>query len=74
VESEPESDDAEIVASDERARFSPSQRRLRKRTPVFRVSPAVARAASAWTNIKTTDKKGKSGRHSYVFEHDQVLS
>jgi DNA gyrase subunit A len=73
VETEPESDDAEIVASDERGQvLTITEKGFGKRTPVsaYRLQ---SRGGIGVTNIKTTDKNGKVAGISYVFEDDQVL-
>lgn len=73
VEAEPESDDAEIVASDERGQvLTVTEKGFGKRTPVsaYRLQ---SRGGIGVTNIKTTDKNGKVAGISYVFEDDQVL-
>jgi DNA gyrase subunit A len=73
VESEPESDDVEIVASDERGQvLTVTEKGFGKRTPVsaYRLQ---SRGGIGVTNIKTTDKNGKVAGISYVFEDDQVL-
>jgi DNA gyrase subunit A len=73
VESEPESDDAEIIASDERGQvLTITEKGFGKRTPVsaYRLQ---SRGGIGVTNIKTTDKNGKVAGISYVFEDDQVL-
>jgi DNA gyrase subunit A len=73
VESEPESDDAEVIASDERGQvLTVTEKGFGKRTPVsaYRLQ---SRGGIGVTNIKTTDKNGKVAGISYVFEDDQVL-
>jgi DNA gyrase subunit A len=73
AESEPESDDAEIIASDERGQvLTITEKGFGKRTPVsaYRLQ---SRGGIGVTNIKTTDKNGKVAGISYVFEDDQVL-
>jgi DNA gyrase subunit A len=73
IESEPESDDAEIVASDERGQvLTITEKGFGKRTPVsaYRLQ---SRGGIGVTNIKTTEKNGKVAGISYVFEDDQVL-
>jgi DNA gyrase subunit A len=73
VESEPESDEAEIVASDERGQvLTVTEKGFGKRTPVsaYRLQ---SRGGIGVTNIKTTEKNGKVAGISYVFEDDQVL-
>jgi DNA gyrase subunit A len=73
VEAEPESDDSEIVASDERGQvLTITEKGFGKRTPVsaYRLQ---SRGGIGVTNIKTTDKNGKVAGISYVFEDDQVL-
>jgi DNA gyrase subunit A len=73
VEAEPESDEAEIVASDERGQvLTVTEKGFGKRTPVsaYRLQ---SRGGIGVTNIKTTDKNGKVAGISYVFEDDQVL-
>jgi len=73
VESEPESDDTEIVVSDERGQvLTVTEKGFGKRTPVsaYRLQ---SRGGIGVTNIKTTDKNGKVAGISYVFEDDQVL-
>jgi DNA gyrase subunit A len=73
VETEPESDDAEIVASDERGQvLTITEKGFGKRTPVsaYRLQ---SRGGIGVTNIKTTEKNGKVAGISYVFEDDQVL-
>jgi DNA gyrase subunit A len=73
VETEPESDDTEIVASDERGQvLTITEKGFGKRTPVsaYRLQ---SRGGIGVTNIKTTDKNGKVAGISYVFEDDQVL-
>jgi DNA gyrase subunit A len=73
VETEPESDDAEIVVSDERGQvLTITEKGFGKRTPVsaYRLQ---SRGGIGVTNIKTTDKNGKVAGISYVFEDDQVL-
>jgi DNA gyrase subunit A len=73
VETEPESDDVEIVASDERGQvLTVTEKGFGKRTPVsaYRLQ---SRGGIGVTNIKTTEKNGKVAGISYVFEDDQVL-
>jgi DNA gyrase subunit A len=73
VETEPESDDAEVIASDERGQvLTVTEKGFGKRTPVsaYRLQ---SRGGIGVTNIKTTDKNGKVAGISYVFEDDQVL-
>jgi DNA gyrase subunit A len=73
VESEPEGDDAELIASDERGQvLTITEKGFGKRTPVsaYRLQ---SRGGIGVTNIKTTDKNGKVAGISYVFEDDQVL-
>jgi DNA gyrase subunit A len=73
VESEPESDDAEVIASDDRGQvLTVTEKGFGKRTPVsaYRLQ---SRGGIGVTNIKTTDKNGKVAGISYVFEDDQVL-
>jgi len=73
AETEPEGDDAEIVASDERGQvLTITEKGFGKRTPVsaYRLQ---SRGGIGVTNIKTTDKNGKVAGISYVFEDDQVL-
>jgi DNA gyrase subunit A len=73
VEAEPESDDAEVIASDERGQvLTVTEKGFGKRTPVsaYRLQ---SRGGIGVTNIKTTDKNGKVAGISYVFEDDQVL-
>jgi len=73
VEVEPESDDAEVIASDERGQvLTVTEKGFGKRTPVsaYRLQ---SRGGIGVTNIKTTDKNGKVAGISYVFEDDQVL-
>jgi DNA gyrase subunit A len=73
VESEPESEDNEIVASDDRGQvLTITEKGFGKRTPVsaYRLQ---SRGGIGVTNIKTTDKNGKVAGISYVFEDDQVL-
>jgi len=73
IESEPESDDAEVIASDERGQvLTVTEKGFGKRTPVsaYRLQ---SRGGIGVTNIKTTDKNGKVAGISYVFEDDQVL-
>jgi DNA gyrase subunit A len=73
AETEPESDDAEIVASDERGQvLTVTEKGFGKRTPVsaYRLQ---SRGGIGVTNIKTTEKNGKVAGISYVFEDDQVL-
>jgi DNA gyrase subunit A len=73
VETEPESDDAEIIASDERGQvLTVTEKGFGKRTPVsaYRLQ---SRGGIGVTNIKTTEKNGKVAGISYVFEDDQVL-
>jgi len=73
VESEPESEDAEIVAADDRGQvLTITEKGFGKRTPVsaYRLQ---SRGGIGVTNIKTTDKNGKVAGISYVFEDDQVL-
>jgi DNA gyrase subunit A len=73
VESEPEGDDAEIIATDERGQvLTITEKGFGKRTPVsaYRLQ---SRGGIGVTNIKTTDKNGKVAGISYVFEDDQVL-
>jgi len=73
VESEPETEDAEIVASDERGQvLTITEKGFGKRTPVS-VYRLQSRGGIGVTNIKTTDKNGKVAGISYVFEDDQVL-
>jgi len=70
---EPESDDTEVVASDERGQvLTVTEKGFGKRTPVsaYRLQ---SRGGIGVTNIKTTDKNGKVAGISYVFEDDQVL-
>jgi len=70
---EPESDDAEVIASDERGQvLTVTEKGFGKRTPVsaYRLQ---SRGGIGVTNIKTTDKNGKVAGISYVFEDDQVL-
>jgi len=70
---EPETDDAEVVASDERGEIlTVTEKGFGKRTPVsaYRLQ---SRGGIGVTNIKTTDKNGKVAGISYVFEDDQVL-
>ena len=73
IETEPETEDAEIVASDERGQvLTITEKGFGKRTPVsaYRLQ---SRGGIGVTNIKTTDKNGKVAGISYVFEDDQVL-
>jgi len=73
VETEPELEDAEVVASDERGQIlTVTEKGFGKRTPVsaYRLQ---SRGGIGVTNIKTTDKNGKVAGISYVFEDDQVL-
>jgi DNA gyrase subunit A len=73
VEAEPESDDVEVIASDERGQvLTITEKGFGKRTPVsaYRLQ---SRGGIGVTNIKTTDKNGKVAGISYVFEDDQVL-
>ena len=73
AETEPETDDAEIVASDERGQvLTITEKGFGKRTPVsaYRLQ---SRGGIGVTNIKTTEKNGKVAGISYVFEDDQVL-
>jgi DNA gyrase subunit A len=73
VESEPESEDVEVIASDERGQvLTITEKGFGKRTPVsaYRLQ---SRGGIGVTNIKTTDKNGKVAGISYVFEDDQVL-
>jgi DNA gyrase subunit A len=73
VENEPESDDVEVIASDERGQvLTVTEKGFGKRTPVsaYRLQ---SRGGIGVTNIKTTDKNGKVAGISYVFEDDQVL-
>ena len=73
VETEPESEDTEIIASDERGQvLTVTEKGFGKRTPVsaYRLQ---SRGGIGVTNIKTTDKNGKVAGISYVFEDDQVL-
>jgi DNA gyrase subunit A len=73
VESEPETEDSEIVASDERGQvLTITEKGFGKRTPVS-VYRLQSRGGIGVTNIKTTDKNGKVAGISYVFEDDQVL-
>jgi DNA gyrase subunit A len=72
-EAEPDTEDAEIVASDERGQvLTITEKGFGKRTPVsaYRLQ---SRGGIGVTNIKTTDKNGKVAGISYVFEDDQVL-
>jgi DNA gyrase subunit A len=72
-ETEPETDDAEIVVSDERGQvLTITEKGFGKRTPVsaYRLQ---SRGGIGVTNIKTTEKNGKVAGISYVFEDDQVL-
>ena len=73
VDTEPESDDAEVIASDERGQvLTITEKGFGKRTPVsaYRLQ---SRGGIGVTNIKTTDKNGKVAGISYVFEDDQIL-
>ncbi|HEV7488929.1 MAG TPA: DNA gyrase subunit A [Thermoanaerobaculia bacterium] len=73
VENDSESDDVEIVASDERGQvLTVTEKGFGKRTPVsaYRLQ---SRGGIGVTNIKTTEKNGKVAGISYVFEDDQVL-
>jgi DNA gyrase subunit A len=73
VENDSESDDAEVIASDERGQvLTVTEKGFGKRTPVsaYRLQ---SRGGIGVTNIKTTDKNGKVAGISYVFEDDQVL-
>ncbi len=73
VESEPDTEDSEIIASDERGQvLTITEKGFGKRTPVsaYRLQ---SRGGIGVTNIKTTDKNGKVAGISYVFEDDQVL-
>jgi DNA gyrase subunit A len=73
VEVEPEGDEAEVIASDERGQvLTITEKGFGKRTPVsaYRLQ---SRGGIGVTNIKTTDKNGKVAGISYVFEDDQVL-
>jgi DNA gyrase subunit A len=73
VESESESDDVEVIATDERGQvLTVTEKGFGKRTPVsaYRLQ---SRGGIGVTNIKTTDKNGKVAGISYVFEDDQVL-
>jgi DNA gyrase subunit A len=72
-EVEADTEDAEIVASDERGQvLTITEKGFGKRTPVsaYRLQ---SRGGIGVTNIKTTDKNGKVAGISYVFEDDQVL-
>jgi len=73
VEVEADSEDAEVVASDDRGEvLTITEKGFGKRTPVsaYRLQ---SRGGIGVTNIKTTDKNGKVAGISYVFEDDQVL-
>jgi DNA gyrase subunit A len=73
LETESESDDAEVIATDERGQvLTVTEKGFGKRTPVsaYRLQ---SRGGIGVTNIKTTDKNGKVAGISYVFEDDQVL-
>jgi DNA gyrase subunit A len=73
AESEPDTEDAEVVASDDRGQvLTITEKGFGKRTPVsaYRLQ---SRGGIGVTNIKTTDKNGKVAGISYVFEDDQVL-
>jgi len=73
VEAEVDSEDAEVVASDDRGEvLTITEKGFGKRTPVsaYRLQ---SRGGIGVTNIKTTDKNGKVAGISYVFEDDQVL-
>jgi DNA gyrase subunit A len=73
VETDSESDDVEVIASDERGQvLTVTEKGFGKRTPVsaYRLQ---SRGGIGVTNIKTTDKNGKVAGISYVFEDDQVL-
>ena len=73
VEAETETEDAEVVASDDRGQvLTVTEKGFGKRTPVsaYRLQ---SRGGIGVTNIKTTDKNGKVAGISYVFEDDQVL-
>ncbi|MEA2326345.1 MAG: gyrase subunit [Thermoanaerobaculia bacterium] len=73
VENDSESDDVEVIASDERGQvLTVTEKGFGKRTPVsaYRLQ---SRGGIGVTNIKTTDKNGKVAGISYVFEDDQVL-
>ena len=73
VETEPDSEDSEVIATDERGQvLTVTEKGFGKRTPVsaYRLQ---SRGGIGVTNIKTTDKNGKVAGISYVFEDDQVL-
>ncbi|HEX3577531.1 MAG TPA: DNA gyrase subunit A [Thermoanaerobaculia bacterium] len=73
VETEADSEDAEVIASDDRGQvLTITEKGFGKRTPVsaYRLQ---SRGGIGVTNIKTTDKNGKVAGISYVFEDDQVL-
>ena len=73
VDADVDSEDAEVVASDDRGEvLTITEKGFGKRTPVsaYRLQ---SRGGIGVTNIKTTDKNGKVAGISYVFEDDQVL-
>jgi DNA gyrase subunit A len=73
VEIEADTEDADVVASDDRGQvLTITEKGFGKRTPVsaYRLQ---SRGGIGVTNIKTTDKNGKVAGISYVFEDDQVL-